>query len=615
MLDSRFELPGNQNGLSKWVRPHILPDEGFGKSYQALIRFYANAKQKEDAARQEILPPALPDRPTNVSVILRYEDEGKENQQSVPDMDGEEISKVAFIGQPPSNPEQIEEHSPTESYIPSQRIIARVDITTSEGSRKASEVLGSCVQEDEIPSSLSMSPTPSSLPSNADQDLRIYSKSPPPAAPDVAEGPKIIRGTPPPSSAMRFFQLVQATVSQDEFAEIKKAVVLMKKYTQQKHRKEFLAAACGVLQILLTHRTFQNQSRDQKPELLMLLLQLLPKHFIKDGEMCTMDLVFRMSPIRDELKSSLPPDEYIKIHEKLVAVLWGLWFSDGGVDAPDYAKRLGQLLAQIMENGSTSFSSLSHVINIVPSEVRQVTIALLDQLKASMNVTKFRELEKARTGENAVRVERFRKSYFMNPKLADDGDDATSRSELEKSERKSSSTEGSNPSTDSTVNDKNIGPDTDDSKSQDVRRQKQISSSNPYAQNKNPYSTGLRRSGTAQVPAKTTRKGDIDHNHVDEARPRMGGLSLKKILRLSEEEMFTGIRPSKILKLSSNAPTNLSCTICEHPLEKPYISDCGHMACLKCWQQWLSKSQTCPVCRKPASSTSIAFAVFQDTKR
>eukprot|EP00536_Pseudo-nitzschia_multiseries_P009346 jgi/Psemu1/200477/e_gw1.258.22.1 len=40
LMDSRFGLPGNQNGLSKWVRPHILPDEGFGRANQNLVQFY-----------------------------------------------------------------------------------------------------------------------------------------------------------------------------------------------------------------------------------------------------------------------------------------------------------------------------------------------------------------------------------------------------------------------------------------------------------------------------------------------------------------------------------------------------------------------------------------------
>jgi hypothetical protein len=630
LLDSRFELPGNQTGLSKWVRPHILPDEGFGKSYQALIKFYANAKQKEDAARQEIFPPFIPDRPTNVSIMLRYEaDEGKENNhQSETDIDGEEISNVAFIGNLPSNLEQTEEQSQIESYIPPQRIIARVDMATSEGSKIASEVLRTgALQEEDVPSSLSMSPTPPLFPSQVEQqDSKLRSTSPVPVASAVSVGPKVVRGTPPSAAAVaarRFFDEVQTTVSDDELTSIKRAAMLLSKYKEQRYLKEFITEATGVLEIILNYRTFENQRRDQKPELIVLFLQLLPKHFLLNGERRTMDLVFRKSRLRTELRDSLPREDYLKIVDRFLSILRGLWFGDKGVERHDYVKQLGELLAQVVKNSNISVLSLSHVTTIVPTEVRNVIIALLDHLKASVKISKIKDDEKARTGEKAIRLDLFRKTYEMNQLLGEGGDDATpSESQIvAKSEPKSSAMYTTNPK----VNGRVIGPTPDSLESQrDVKERKQISSANPYARTKNPYSTGPPpSSGNTQAPlAKSVNTGEDNRNNVNpEAKsfsPR--GFSLKKILEQAEAETYTGIvtnRPTKILKLSSNAPTNLSCTICALPhLEKPYISACGHIACLKCWQEWLGKSQTCPVCRKPASNKSIALAVFQqDTNK
>lgn len=631
LLDSRFELPGNQNGLSKWIRPHILPDEGFGRANQALIRFYANAKQKEEAARHEILPPVPRDRPTNVSVILSYEDEGKENQQSEPDCG--EIYKVAFIGKSPSKIEQrdqieaeISEHSPNRSYIPPQRIIERVDMTTSEGSRRASEVLRAEAQQDEIPSSLSMSPTPSSFPSQQDTDFKSRSKLQTPGSTTGVHSPKIVCAT-PPSAAMRFFQQVQSTMSRDEFDTIKKAVVLMKKFTQKKHRHEFLAAARGILQIILKHSTFENQSRDQKPELIVLLLQLLPRHFTKDGQHCTVDLVFRMSPIRDELKSSLSGDEYIKIHKGFVSLLLDFWFCEEGGQLQDLVKQLGMLLAPLVEKGSMSISSLSQVSKMVPSEVRQVVFALVDQLRAAVNVSKIKEEEKVGTGENAVRVERFRKANAVNQRVAEGDDDTIPAGEVERI-NSTFTMEPSRPLKESKVEDSKITAIAKATQSQNDKREMHNSISNPYAQKKYPFTKASPETGTEQstLPEVTKinvsmllerRKRGLAHSNVDDGS-RIGsisGPSLSKILRQSEEEMFTGITRSKTLRMSSNAPLNLSCTICEHPLEKPYISECGHMACLNCWQQWFGKSHTCPVCRKAASPESIALAIFQGTKR
>mmetsp|Transcript_17683 Transcript_17683/g.40723 ORF Transcript_17683/g.40723 Transcript_17683/m.40723 type:complete len:102 (-) Transcript_17683:724-1029(-) len=88
--------------------------------------------------------------------------------------------------------------------------------------------------------------------------------------------------------------------------------------------------------------------------------------------------------------------------------------------------------------------------------------------------------------------------------------------------------------------------------------------------------------------------------------------SVEKILHQSGSDTFAGsMKKMRRTIFSSNAPKNVTCTICNMPLEKLYISECGHMACLQCWQQWLGRSDTCPQCRKSASITSIALAVFK----
>ena len=43
LLDSRFDQQRNQEGLSKWLRPHIQRDEGFGVAFKSLNQFYAKA--------------------------------------------------------------------------------------------------------------------------------------------------------------------------------------------------------------------------------------------------------------------------------------------------------------------------------------------------------------------------------------------------------------------------------------------------------------------------------------------------------------------------------------------------------------------------------------------
>ena len=42
------------------------------------------------------------------------------------------------------------------------------------------------------------------------------------------------------------------------------------------------------------------------------------------------------------------------------------------------------------------------------------------------------------------------------------------------------------------------------------------------------------------------------------------------------------------------------------------MGDCGHTACLDCWTQWLSRSNTCPVCRKSTTKDSLSRLVFEE---
>ena len=54
---------------------------------------------------------------------------------------------------------------------------------------------------------------------------------------------------------------------------------------------------------------------------------------------------------------------------------------------------------------------------------------------------------------------------------------------------------------------------------------------------------------------------------------------------------------------SQSTPTSISqshniCPICRDPVSDPHHAKCGHEACLTCWQEWLSRTLECPLCRQ-----------------
>jgi DNA repair helicase Rad3 len=547
LLDSRFELPGNQKGLSRWVRPHVLPDEGFGRANQALVQFYKKAKELETRLMQE----NPPEEPTRVARILEYENEGKENNQSDVMPDEEEHTKVAFIRHhsDESNRQASDgnlDSSPCKSYIPSQRIIATLDVSTGPGSQMASAMLKRDVQQKNEMSSLSMSSTQSYQVSQPE----IEAKKSLSTEASITNKPNIVRCSDScQTPAKRFFHIVQTTMSEHEVATIKKSVVLMKKNTQQKFQKEFLVAVRKVIEIILQHDQFLNRSKSSKPELLVLLLQLLPKHFIKAVKQSTMDLVFRETELYNELKAMGSQEQLKKIHVNFVSFLTQLWFGEDLMDERDAAALISQFLDSILKTKEVPASALSKMTMIVPREAQRVTNALVAEFNLLTPPTKSAQLEQQ-----------------------------SETNRTDSTTRRSAETRAS------------------------CGGLKQVPI-NPYARLK---AHSKPRHPRPELSAEGKKRA------LDED-PK-ASFFLKKLLKQSESEIYLGKSNAKcIADFSSNAPADLNCTICDRHMEKPFISECGHMACYSCWDSWLRKTGTCAYCRKPVSAKSLALAIFQDS--
>jgi len=616
LMDSRFGLPGNQNGLSKWVRPHILPDESFGKATQKLAQFYTKAKEIEEKEAAELMiAPSYLQKPTNVSMILKYENEEKENKPSVLAANEDDITKIAFIKKSCEEKESRVEMGGDDkgdnftdrSYIDPQRVIARVDMTHAAMTHEQP-------QKEEKNTSFIFS---------AQKSLHTQPPSmEKPLIPDSISScnkANVIQTKGPSSSpAAQFFQRVKSTMTRYEFDSIKKAVILMQKNRQQKHRKAFIGAARGGIEIILNHENFVNRPRKHKPKLLISFLQLLPKHFIKDGEELSIHSIFRKLPIRKELRLIVPPEDYIKLHMEFVTLLREVWFEDKMYKNDHlFVEKIGKLLGRVVKNYKVTQSALTQFIDIVPYELQRVTVALIDEMKASIYVSMIKANEKESMGEESVKTEHFRRSYITkNGEILADDDKVSKNNNIK-------------PSAVGKFEDHRDGskvrrtPTDSRSHRQDVSKKIKIVK-NPYAKVSltkvkiKPKIPAVKASGlTSTIQGRNTlsallqaKKRTVGLCSQDEESPQ--GSSLERIVRHSGSDTYAGsVQKIRQMDFSSNAPKNVNCTICQQRLEKLYISECGHMACLQCWQQWLDRSNTCPQCRKPTSIKSIALAVFK----
>jgi regulator of telomere elongation helicase 1 len=439
LLDSRFNLASNQEGLSKWVRPHLLPDEGVGKTIRGLSEFYKMAKLKAQSREKE--PPAPP-APNEVSMILKYEDDGKENHGS---SNEEEISTIAVVRRDQRQGMKSQQHagsgiipSPDKTYVNPDRIVARLDMNEREGAQKAAMLFAkkkdSSAEESKPAAPMQKKPesssestrplppvpsTPSSRDNSAEESkasVQVELKTP---SSFSAAQSKQSGASPSQTIARQFFRQVQTRMSDEEQATVKKSVVAMKQFKEESQKDAFLKAAGAVIKVILNHDTFEGKSRQDKPELLSLLFQLLPKHFLVDVERRTAYLILLRSEFIRIAKAKVISSLWKKYVQDCGSLTWELWFGEKSTDDSGYLQKLKALLQPIL-SGSKLTSVLSSVLQVIPLEKHRLTNAFFEELKASQSISRIKGNEKEQCGERAVNTDLFRRRVIQQQQSSED---------------------------------------------------------------------------------------------------------------------------------------------------------------------------------------------------
>eukprot|EP00980_Cylindrotheca_fusiformis_P016194 scaffold4811_cov171-Cylindrotheca_fusiformis.AAC.2 len=583
LLDSRFSLQGNQQGLSKWVRPHILKDEGVGKAISCLVKFYKQAAVNVEKRRHLLPPPARP--PNKVAVILQYEEEGKENRGSNSDED--ELTKIAIIKQGTESnklalgSQSVGNDETSNEYVPADRIIARLDMKQS-GSKDISRLINETRRTSAQERGTSDGPSLGETATDA-------------ATPAV-------RAPEHQSPAVEFFRQIQTLLSKEEFVSIKKAAVAMRQCKDIEYRRSFLKAARVIINVILDHEKFENRSTSNKPTLLFLLFKLLPKHYLLDCQRWAAFSIFQQSSLRGSLESSLGPIVFKKSRNDFVEILRKVWLEEDESKrlSPSAAVKTLQKLALPLVEANNNFepSELRKCLSILPTNyhapVGILINALEDDLRASRNIKQVKEMEKRECGENAVQS-----NMFRNPPPA--------LSAKRCADSEATSTNGLSNSITSQAIDT---PSTETNTSS-------LAASEVVKKRINPYK----------------RKASSEQKKMKKSMDLATANPLQRAIDQSASQIFTG-KPVTYHRVESNAPKNMTCRLCDGPSEKvsdnamfrsirlvywlmfpflfqPVISPCGHMACISCWEQWLKKSETCPVCRQPCQRDSLAMVVYK----
>lgn len=397
LLDSRFGQPSNQQGLSKWVRPHILPDKGIGQAISSLVKFYKQAETNTQSRQMQPPPRQLPN---DVSLILQYESDDVESGKTV--SDEEKVTKVAIIRKVDSSKDRSSElelhnregliHDDDEftsrSYVPPERIVARLDVNSFDSKKLLKASKGEMGNQDKENGMQKPTRQPkSSQPKPHDNVslksvVRVDFGKPSKAGNATGDGQNVARD---------FFQSIQSLMNGKEISTIRKSVVVMKQFSEKKNRSGFLNAACEIIRILLRYEKFESRSKRNKPELITLFFQLLPNEHLTDCQRWTMYLMLQNSEYAEMLEKSLITSEFKNFMTSASDLLWEVWFQDQKQTI--FLRRLEEILNCIQSSHKGRTGSFEQFFKIFPLEHQVQANALVDNLRASKKIERIKDRE------------------------------------------------------------------------------------------------------------------------------------------------------------------------------------------------------------------------------
>ena len=345
----------------------------------------------------------------------------------------EEISKIAVVAGEERGEAQSD--SPDKTYVAPNRIVTRIDMNEKEGAKKAAALFPemsddkagnqfnleeteqkSKVDHTKTDASVIVSSTPKPRGHNVQHSaVSVELKTPALSAGNVK---KKSSGSPSQTIARQFFKIAQDKLSHDELSIVKKSVTSMMKNKEARQKESFIKAAKEILKVILKHDTFEGKTKDQKPELLSLLFQLLPRHFLFSVQQHTVYAMLQRSEIFKLLRTEVSdPNDRKKIITDVAKFIIQLWFGDNFDENSSYLHELKTVLQPLL--GCCKLPSLlSSILQVTPRERHQVTRAFFGQVKASQNIARLKGSEKKHFGEGVVDSNLFRRRQINRQELS-----------------------------------------------------------------------------------------------------------------------------------------------------------------------------------------------------
>lgn len=530
LLDSRFDQAQNHAGLSKWLRPHLQNDEGFGTAVRGLVDFYKTAEQFTKTREVEDQRELQRSRP-----ILEYDDDLLGNAPEPPS------SKVAVVRR--ANEDTTKSADGAAAYVAPEDVVARIDVN---------DLLEAKVNDTSLLS------IPESLPKSN----------------DVIFGCKPVEPIDNRSKALavQFMDRIKENLSNTDQSTIRKAIVAMKASGDKGDHESYLKSASAIIKLVHSCEPFDSVISNDSTRMLFLFFGLLPVEFRKKVEILSFKLAFDGSSLGRLVKRNWG-SEFDAILSAIGPLLRTLWCRSTDVPMPvEIYLRESQTILQrlpLTDSSSLGKDMLAAFLKLIPEAFRIPTRTWIAEKNASYNIRKIKEADKIKVRES--------QNVYLTGGGKRDGAITSNSANTSIAKRK--------------LDEPFAAP----------RSKPAI---NPYASKKSSVGRSIPTSG--QIEQRLL--------HVQNQQPCSDTAYVQKFRSDSFANNTKSNPAQKIVqKLKSNASSDMTCPICSDLCKEPFVADCGHVACLSCWLDWLHRSQTCMTCRVRTTKDSLARVLYETT--
>ena len=355
LMDNRYGQLANQNGLSKWLRPHIQPDQGFGTMVRTLAQFYRTAKAETTSIVETEKKQLAATNPSTED----DEDEAPEN----------DLSRIVLVRKRNVNPQTDVEAS---SFLPKDDVVARMDMQELQETK---------------PSATATATTTAVEPAPIRGNSAVF------AAKSKPSSSKAI--------ATQFMDRIREKFDESHQKTIRKSILSMKIAGDKKDTSGYEKRALTVMTLVEQGERFEDCD-DAGSKLLLLFFQLLPERHRKTLELRGLALVLDRSRLGEALKAKVKPNQWTMLQSTTAKLLQTLWCRSSDVPVPRdaYLRDCQPMVEAIVKLLSNARERMSDFTKLVPRAYRSYTFALFDELEAAKNMQRMKATDQSAKNSN-----------------------------------------------------------------------------------------------------------------------------------------------------------------------------------------------------------------------